>query len=64
MPGQGHGGSLDDVLIKKPVRRRSQGTESHREFKPLSHTLSSIDASESENPPEDLVDEPENSLSS
>ncbi|KAG2154565.1 hypothetical protein DEU56DRAFT_976348 [Suillus clintonianus] len=60
MPGQAHdlvNGSLDDVLIKKPIRRRSQGTEGRRGFKSHSRTLAPIDASEGENLPDNLVDE-------
>lgn len=59
MPGQCHdlvNGSLDDVLIKRP-RRRYKGTEGRRGFKSHSRTLAPIDASESEYPPDNLVDE-------
>jgi len=63
MPGHGHDlvdGALDDVLIKASLRRRSRGTESHREFKSLSPTLAPIDASEGEY---SLEDPSANSLS-
>lgn len=59
MPGQCHdlvNGSLDDILIKRP-RRGYKGAEGHRGFKSHSHTLPPIDASESEYPPDSLVDE-------
>jgi len=67
MPGHGYdlaGGSLDDVLIEAPLRRRSQGTESRREFKLLPRTRAPIDASQGEYPPEDLANELERRLSS
>lgn len=41
MPGHGHDladGNQDDILIKGSLRRRSQGTEGHGEFKSLSRT--------------------------
>ncbi|KAG1749745.1 uncharacterized protein EDB91DRAFT_1109448, partial [Suillus paluster] len=60
MPGQHHdlvNGSLDDIIIERPRRRRSNGTESRRGFKSPSSTLPPIDASEGEYTPENLVDE-------
>lgn len=59
MPGQCHdlvNSSLDDVLIKRP-RRGSKGAEGRRGFKSHSRTLAPIDASESEYPPDNLVEE-------
>ncbi|KAG0702733.1 hypothetical protein DFH29DRAFT_920179, partial [Suillus ampliporus] len=59
MPGLRHdlvNESLDDVLMKRP-RGRSEGNESRRGFKSPSRTLSPIEASEGESPPEILVGE-------
>lgn len=59
MPGQGHdlvNGSLDDVLIKRPHREYKEA-EGRRGFKLRSRTLTPIEASESEYPPDNLVDE-------
>ncbi|KAG1839235.1 hypothetical protein DFJ58DRAFT_110415 [Suillus subalutaceus] len=59
MPGQCHdlvNSSLDDVLIKRPGRRY-KGAEGRQGFKSHSRTLAPLDASESEYPPDNLVDE-------